>query len=386
MLFLGSIGILFSLGLIMVFNTTSAEALDKLVFSSMHVGVFKQIIFAIFGLILGFLLYKVGYENLFRFSPLLFWGSTLSLLLVFIPGVGQEINGAKRWISLAGLTFQPSELLKITFPLYFIHWRLKNPTINLKEFFLFSAKIAIPFFLIFIEPDNGATFLLFITLIMLLVLTKVPSVYWAIPLVCLSLIGAAVAWNMPYVRARLKVYVNPELDIRGKGHQPYQSKIAAGSGKLWGKGLGKSIQKLNYLPEARSDYIAAIFAEEFGFLGMGFMIGLYMTFIMAGFLMALQTIDAKGFYLTASIIFLMAFQAFLNLGVVSGLLPSKGTTLPFFSQGGSSLLVNFLAVFIVVQISQVAKEYRHVRKQKAQYRHRYRGNGRASSSSAKVNR
>lgn len=384
MILLGSIGVLFSLGLMMVFNTTSAEAIDKLATTGIHIGFFKQLIFASFGVALGCGIYFLGYENLFKWAPVLFWGSVVSLAFVFIPGIGQEINGAKRWISIGGFSFQPSEILKITLPIYFIHWRLKIKEIHLKEFALFSIKLAFPFALIFFEPDNGATFLLFLSLITLFLLMKVPAYYWAIPLAILSLIGGAIALNMPYVRARLKVYLDPESDLRGKGHQPYQAKIAAGSGKLWGKGLGKSIQKLNYLPEARSDYIAAIFAEEFGFIGMTLLIGLYVSLILSGFIMALQVVDVRGFYLTVNIIFLMAFQVFLNLGVVSGLLPSKGTTLPFFSQGGSSLLVNILAIFIIVQISQSSRERRNDKKTKASHSYRHRRVRRTPSSGSKA--
>jgi cell division protein FtsW len=156
---------------------------------------------------------------------------------------------------------------------------------------------------------------------------------------------------MHHVADRIKVYMNPEYDLKGKGHQPYQAKIAAGSGGLLGKGLGESLQKLEYLPEARSDYIAAIFAEESGFVGMTGLILLYMTIGFCGFSIAQRAKDADGFYVAAIFTFLICFQAFLNLGVVSGLLPSKGTNLPFFSQGGSSLLANMMALCVLLNVA-----------------------------------
>jgi cell division protein FtsW len=147
------------------------------------------------------------------------------------------------------------------------------------------------------------------------------------------------------------VYLNPELDIRGRGHQPHQAKIAAGSGKLFGKGPGNSWQKLSYLPEAQNDYIAAIFAEEFGFVGMMGLIFLYMLFALLGFTIAYRCEDLGGLYLGVVVTFLVAFQAFLNLGVVSGILPSTGLNLPFFSQGGSSLIANLMGIGLLQSIA-----------------------------------
>jgi len=185
--------------------------------------------------------------------------------------------------------------------------------------------------------------------------------YWALPLLVIVIAGGFAASKMPHVKNRIRIYLHPELDLLGKGHQPYQAKIAVGSGKLFGRGLGESLQKLDYLPEARSDYIAAIYAEEFGFIGIIFLIVLYMVISYCGFSIATNAYDYKGFYMASIITFLIAFQAFLNLGVVSGLLPSKGVTLPFFSQGGSSLFVNVLAVFLLLSVDSFARK-KNVRK------------------------
>jgi cell division protein FtsW len=179
--------------------------------------------------------------------------------------------------------------------------------------------------------------------------------YWAVPLFVISLLGATAAYHMPHVHDRIQIYLHPERDLRGKGHQPHQAKIAAGSGQLLGRGLGESLQKLNYLPEARSDYIAAIYAEELGFIGVLAMIGLYITLASSGFVIAMHSKEKGAFLLAAILTFLISIQAFLNLGVVSGLLPSKGMTLPFFSQGVSSLMFNFIALFILLDISRKAK-------------------------------
>lgn len=346
---------LFSIGLLMVFNTTSAEILDRSLQTPEHSAFLKQIIYALFGLILALFAYAFGYENIHKHSATLLFFITCLLLLVLVPGVGQEINGAKRWLNFFGISIQPSELAKYMIPIYFIHWICKQKTVGLSKFLQILSILSIPLLFIFLEPDNGTCGIIVVTLVVLFFLTKIRVVYWAIPLLILSCIGGVLAYKMPHVRSRIQVYLHPELDLRGKGHQPYQAKIAAGSGKLWGKGLGASLQKLNYLPEARSDYIAAIYAEEFGFIGVVVLIGIYSLITFLGFFISMMSKNKTAFYMASMITFLISFQAFLNLGVVSGLLPSKGTTLPFISQGGSSLSSNIMAIGILLSIAKRKK-------------------------------
>lgn len=351
-----SVSSIFALGLLMVFNTTSAEVLDKSLNVSTHEALFRQIIYGVVGVVGGVFVYLIGYKNILRLSPLLFFACVLLLALVFVPPFGHEINGSKRWIGVDKFTFQPSEFAKFLIPIYFIHSLTSAEKID--SFFSFFKKIfifIIPLGLILLEPDNGATAIIIVTLIALFFLCKIKLSYWALPLFLVIALGAAAAVNMPHVPARLKVYLNPEVDIRGRGHQPYQAKIAAGSGRLFGKGIGESMQKLNYLPEARSDYIAAIYAEECGFIGMILLISLYLTLTFSGFFIAVHARDKAGFYLAVILTFLISFQAFLNLGIVSGLLPSKGTTLPFFSQGGTSLIINLMAIFLILSIAATSK-------------------------------
>lgn len=226
----------------------------------------------------------------------------------------------------------------------------KGKALTFRSFLLGILPLCIPLFLILVEPNNGTVGVIVTTLVMLFLLTEIPLKYWALPLVVVGIAGVGFASQLPYVKGRLQVYMNPELDIRGKGHQPHQAKIASGSGGLLGKGPGNSWQKLSYLPEAQNDYIGAIYAEEFGFLGIMLLICLYMSFATIGFYTAGQSSDPGGFYLAAAVTFLIAFQAFMNLGVVSGLLPSTGLNLPLFSQGGSSLIANFTGLGILQSI------------------------------------
>jgi cell division protein FtsW len=349
-----SVALLFSIGLLMVFNTTAAEIIDRSLTTSTHAALFKQIIYGFVGFCAGFLIYKWGYDQLIRYSYPLLIGATFLLALVFVPGIGMKINGARRWLGFFGIPIgQPSECVKIIMPAAYIFWFLKqDQPISFIPFLKFLGWLSIPGALIFLEPDNGTTFILFLLFMLLFFLSRIRLMYWALPLFVLSIIGGTLAYQMPHVRSRLQVYLHPELDLKGKGHQPHQAKIAAGSGQLLGRGFGESLQKLNYLPEARSDYIAAIYAEETGFIGILVLIALYTTLASAGFIIAIRSQEKAAFLFAATLAFLISIQAFLNLGVVSGLLPSKGMTLPYFSQGGSSLMVNLICLFILLDISR----------------------------------
>jgi cell division protein FtsW len=344
---------IFSLGLIMIFSTTSAEILDHELDKNTHVAIIKQLSYAIAGLGLAWGVIKVGYRNLLNYSTPLLILFTVLLLLTLIPGIGKSVNGSRRWLSIAGLSFQPSEFVKYIIPAYFIHHFLKfnEEDFYFRDFIKLVGIVSIPMVLVLVEPNNGTTAVIGLTLVALFFLTRIHFRYWAWPLLGFVLVVGTFASQLPYVSARLKVYFHPELDLKGKGHQPYQAKIAAGSGKLWGMGPGNSLQKLSYLPEAQNDYIAAIYAEEFGFMGMLGVITLYQVMASLGFYIAYQCPDRGGYLLASCAIFLISFQAFLNLGVVSGLLPSTGLNLPLFSQGGSSLMANIAGFAILFSVS-----------------------------------
>ena len=347
---------LFAVGLLMVFNATAAEALDKTLPEMTHRALGRQILFAFFSFSAGLGVYWMGYKKLLALSPYLLGATVLFLALVLIPGVGMQINGAKRWIEIAGFSLQPSEFSKIFIPLYFIHvLNTSKGNISLRLFLRTLAVIALPLLLILVEPDNGSVAIIMMTLMALFFITRIRAIYWALPVFIMAVIGGSIAINMPHVRNRIKIYLHPELDLRGKGHQPYQAKIAAGSGRVWGKGPGESLQKQGYLPEARSDYLAAIYAEEFGFMGVVGLIVLLMAITTLGFRCAKLSKDHQGFFVASIMTFLLSFQSFLNLGIVSGLLPSKGTNLPFFSQGGSSLLGAGIALALILSVARVKR-------------------------------
>lgn len=341
----------------MVFNTTSAEILDRALDRNLHQALVKQLIYAVLGVVCGLVVWFVGYRTLLRLSGPLLVFFTVLLVLVLIPGVGVQMNGARRWISLAGNSFQPSEFVKVLIPLFCIHrvTARKDP-MNLRFFLQLTGTICLPIGLILIEPDNGSVLIIGMSLVFLCILMRIRYAFWLAPLIILTVGGGLAALRMPHVTDRIQIFLHPELDLLGKGHQPHQAKIAAGSGGLLGRGFGESLQKMNYLPEARSDYIAAIFAEEFGFVGVSLLILLYMLIGALGYAMASSAKEMEAFHIIAVFTFLLCFQAFFNLGVVSGLLPSKGMNLPFFSQGGSSLLAQFLSISILLSAHKEAKQ------------------------------
>ena len=347
--------LIFALGLMMVFNTSSAEILDRALDRNLHHACLRQIVYAGGGLFFALLISRIGYTHLIRCTPLLLAGTCILLLLVFVPGIGKVRNGSHRWLGVGTLTFQPSEFVKYLLPMAYIEWylRRKQREVQFLTFCKVIAYLAIPMFLVMIEPDNGTTAVMGASLVPLFFLTGIRFKYWALPMLVMISIGVVAAYQLPYIRGRIQVYLHPELDLKGKGHQPYQAKIAAGSGGLFGRGPGASLQKLTYLPEAQNDYIAAIYAEEFGFVGILLLIILYMLFACGGFSIAMRSPDPAGTCLAATITFLIALQAFLNLGVVSGLLPSKGVNLPFFSQGGTSLIANMIGLAVLLNIGRV---------------------------------
>lgn len=366
LLILICVSLIFALGLMMVFNTSSAEILERSLDRSTHQALFRQIAYAFCGCLMATLVWRAGYTHLLKLSPLLLAVAVIFLILVFVPGIGKVRNGAHRWVGVGRFTLQPSEFVKYLIPLVFVEWLTsrKEGPISFFDFCKIVALLTIPIFLVMVEPDNGTAAVMGATLIPLFFIGAIRFKYWALPMLLLMAIGGGAALNLPYVRGRLEVYLHPELDLKGKGHQPHQAKIAAGSGKLLGRGPGGSLQKLTYLPEAQNDYIAAIYAEEFGFAGILLLILLYMLLGFGGFSIAMRGSTRSGCLLAAAITFLITLQAFLNLGVVSGLLPSKGVNLPFFSQGGTSLIANIMGLTILLNCGSYEKKESHLERRR----------------------
>ncbi|MBI2345857.1 MAG: putative lipid II flippase FtsW [Deltaproteobacteria bacterium] len=284
--------------------------------------------------------------------------SALLLGCAYIPGIRSTVGGASRWIHLGPVRFQPSELAKLTIVI-FLAYSLEKKAARMKSFAvgLFPHMVigGIMIVLILGQRDFGSAFLVAsILFCMLLVGGSRLTYLGAMVIAALPLLYFAVA-SVDYRRKRILAFLNPWSDRYGSGFQIIQSLIAFKEGGLLGRGLGEGQQKLFYLPEAHTDFIASVIGEELGLIGMLCLLALYGFFCLRGFMTAWRAPDSFGRYLAFGITVLLSWQAVCNLGVVMGLLPTKGMVLPFVSYGGSSLLVSLVAVGIMLNISSYRK-------------------------------
>ncbi len=298
--------------------------------------------------------------------PYWFWGrhnvalaglgiSAVLLILVIIPGVGVYINGSRRWLRLGPLSFQPSEFAKYAVVL-FVALALAARGRRVRKFFSGILPVLIApgvMFLLILEQPNLSTAGTII--IVSVILVMLAGAKWRHMLVLGAgglIVGAYYAWSAPYRRERLLSFMDPFAKMSDEGYQLSQSLIAFGSGGVFGMGLGQGRQKYAYLPYPESDFIFAIVGEDLGLFGCLIVILLFIAFLFAGMRIALTCPDAFGCLLAAGITCMICMQAFINMGVVVGILPTTGLPLPFFSAGGTSLSITMAAVGIVLSISR----------------------------------
>ncbi|MGN0778354.1 MAG: putative lipid II flippase FtsW [Aristaeellaceae bacterium] len=283
--------------------------------------------------------------------------SAVLLTLVIIPGVGVYINGSRRWLSIAGMSFQPSELAKIAVVLYMATTLTYRGQRIRSLFFGIVPVLMVPgvVFLLILEQPNLSTAgsILIVSFLMILV----AGAKWQHILMMLVGglgVGGFYAWSAPYRRERLLSFTDPFAKMHDEGYQLAQSLIAFGSGGLFGMGLGKGRQKYAYLPYPESDFIFAIVGEDFGLLGCLAVMALFVSFMLCGMRIAMKCRDKFGALLATGITCSISVQAFLNMGVVIGILPTTGLPLPFFSAGGTSISITMAAVGILMNISRTA--------------------------------
>lgn len=293
-----------------------------------------------------------------RFAFLLLILSIGLLIAVFLPGIGFEAGGARRWIHIGSNLIQPSEIVKLTFLLYLAVWLEKRGkgahdfTYGLLPFlFLLGVIVA----LVMLQPDLGTVSVIVLVSIVVYFLAGAP---WR-HLVTI-LIGGAAALALlikiaPYRAQRITVFLNPELDPQGIGYHINQALLAIGSGGLFGVGLGKSRQKFNFLPEVTGDSIFAVVAEELGFFIVLALIAVFVLFLRRGFAVYRKAPDRFGMFIAAGVTLWVVLQALVNIGALSGILPLTGITLPFISAGGSSLIATMAGVGVLINISRQTK-------------------------------
>ena len=316
----------------------------------------KQLLFSLIGLIGLVGAMQINYRRLSAWTYPILILSILLLIVVLIPGLGLSlrVGVARRWLTTPWFAFQPSELGKMAL-LIFIAYSLAKKGDRIKEFlqgFLPIIGISgIMILLVILEPDMGtAIFLGLLTMVLLFIGGTRFSYLLMVPLIAAPGLYFFIK-HFNYGYRRLMAFLHPWEDMQGMGFQIIQSFVALSSGGLWGVGLGDSKQKLFFLPAAHTDFILAILGEELGYIGIILVILLFALLIWRGVRIALRTEDTFGAHLAMGITTMIALQVIINMGVVLGLLPTKGLTLPFISYGGTSVIVNLVAVGILLNIS-----------------------------------
>lgn len=357
--------ILLLLGFLILFSLSAALA--KKTCGNTYCFILHQAVYGLFpGLVLGFFAFKVDLKLLKKSALILFLASLVLMSAVFIPQIGIERGGARRWLRLGSFSFQPSELLKITLPLYLASWLcqdrgwakaiLKNKRGRKNEslvilgcFFL----ILLPVVLIMMAQKDLGT-LIIILFIAFLVYFLAETPFWHSALILLLGITAIFLLIIiaPYRMDRFLIFLNPGADSLGRGYQLEQSLIAVGSGGIFGRGLGMSRQKSGILPNYLSDAAFSVFCEETGLLGAGVLITIFLVLAGQGLKIAKQNRDLFLSLLAAGFSVNIGLQAFLNFGVLIGLLPLTGVPLPFISYGGTHLVVELIQVGILLNISK----------------------------------
>ena len=277
---------------------------------------------------------------------------------VFIPNLGWSHGGAKRWLQLGPVSFQPVEILKFSFVIYFAAWLswAKNRVQDLRFGILpFGVMLAIIALILFKQPDTKSFLLIATTGICMLFISGVPVKYiLGVTVGGLFVLGSLIFFT-PYLQERVKTFINPGIDPRGSSYQIQQSLIALGSGGIFGRGFGQSIQKFSYLPEPQGDSIFAVVGEELGFVGAVGTIFLYLLFALRGFRIANNSPDLFSRLLVSGIVILIIVQSFMHIASITGVFPLTGVPLPFMSHGGTSLMIYLTAMGIVLQISKSQK-------------------------------
>ena len=277
------------------------------------------------------------------------------LALVVIPGVGREVNGSMRWLALGPMNIQPSEFVKIFVVLYLAGYLVRrNDHVRTRSsgFFKPIALMSLISLLLLAEPDYGAAVVMFATTLTMLFLGGVPFISFSIWVLAIVSVFVLMMVAAPYRVERLMAFVNPWADPFGSGFQLTQALIAIGRGEWLGVGLGQSVQKLHYLPEAHTDFLFAVLSEELGLLGAGATIALFAFITWRAFQIGRRALSAGqpyAGYLAYGVGLLIGMQAYVNIGVNLGLLPTKGLTLPLMSYGGSSLVANAIGIGLLLR-------------------------------------
>jgi cell division protein FtsW len=344
--FLINVFFLMLFGVIMVFSASYMYATENM--GSSYFFLTKQLIFIAAGFLVAlvFARFKILYlyKQAYKINAML----CVLLTLTLVPGISMVIKGSRRWLNLGFMNLQPGEFIKYSLMLASIRFFENFNSYTPKQRCLYFSGIVYPLTIFVVQPDFGTFFICSMVIGFIAYLSSFPRKYFYTTLV-VGMIGAfGILISAPYRMKRVMTFLDPWKDPRGSGFQVIQSFLAFANGSFFGQGLGNSKEKLFYLPEAYNDFIFSVVGEELGFIGVVVTIFMFLSFIFIGFKLALSLKSRVGSIMISTIIFTIGFQAFLNMGVVLGVLPTKGLNLPFVSYGGSSMVANLAALGLII--------------------------------------
>lgn len=309
------------------------------------------------GLVCFYIFSKINYKLFRRYAFFIFVAAILINLTLFIPNLSLHYNGASRWIVVGPMSFQPSEFLKIAFIIYFAAWlaHKKGKIGNFKSGFMpFLVLMAVTGALLLTQRDTDTFAIIFTTGLGMLVIAGGKLRHIGLAILTIIAVVALVAYFRPYARQRIMTFLDPSRDLQGAGYQLQQSLIAVGSGGVFGRGYGQSVQKFGYLPEPIGDSIYAVAGEEFGFVGTVTLVIIFILFTIKCLRMASKSPDAFSMLLVSGIAILIVVESFMNMASEIGLIPLSGIPLLFVSHGGTALIIALSASGIVANVSRHA--------------------------------
>ena len=348
-----TVEILLLVGIGILFVASSSRVWAQYNFDDPMYYAWRQGLFAVLGLLGMWLCSHIPLKRLQPHAKKFFWIGILTLVLVLIPGIGVMRNGSRSWFGIGSFLIQPSEFFKIAIILYVSDFLSKRYRIKSfrRDLFIPFCAIGLGFALILLQPDFGSGVVMACAVIVIILAADAPISYF-VRLAAAAVMGlSALIISAPYRMARITSFLDPWKDPLGSGFQIIQSLFAIAPGGLLGSGFDQSMQKHFYLPEPQTDFIFAIFAEEMGFVGCVFLVLLFLSVVYQGAKIALRQNDVFLCYTAIGLTALYAIQVMINLGVVVGLFPVTGVTLPFISYGGSSLVVMMSSMGLLISIA-----------------------------------
>lgn len=343
--FLIIVSLIVIVGIVMVYSSSYIYSKEN--FGASTYFFFKQLLFVLIGSLAAVVVAKTKFSFWFK-NIYLFNGIVILLLLLTMTPLGVSVKGSHRWIEFLNYKFQPGEFIKYTLGLSAVYYFSKFYEYELRAKLLNALHFIFPLILLLIQPDFGTFSISAILIAFACFMSDFPRKYFYAAFISGGISAAVLLVAAPYRVKRLLTFMDPWSDPQNSGFQIIQSYLAFANGHIFGQGIGNSNEKLFYLPEAHNDFILSVIGEELGFVGVLFIVLLFLLFTFLGFKLALSPRSNINKQVISIFIFAIAIQSFLNMGVVLGLLPTKGLNLPFISYGGSSMLANLVAIGFVL--------------------------------------